>query len=241
MGYKFKYLEKVIGAFVLISIIILIATVIFIARGKQLFVKKHHYFSYIEKGAGVKKGTSVVLNGIEIGTITDIALTDDNSIKVNYYVLDKYANRMREDTLMKMNIPFLGLGSKTLEILPGTTNSPSLNQNAYVFSVNSPEGKKILAKKNQGKKEEAERIVSGIGDLVDQLKDPRGPLMMTLNNLERISTGINEKEVDSIIGSLEKTFKNLADVSENLKTMPLFGGSKEKAILGNIDISERSR
>ena len=72
MAYQFKNIEKIIGAFIIVSFLLLVAAVIFIGKGKKLFSKKIHYTTRFYSAEGVPKGMKIMFKGVEVGEVEDL-------------------------------------------------------------------------------------------------------------------------------------------------------------------------
>lgn len=67
----------VIGAFV-VGAVALLATGVALFGGKELFVTRNEYVAYFEEGTkGLRVGANVLMNGVRIGYVTEIALLVD--------------------------------------------------------------------------------------------------------------------------------------------------------------------
>lgn len=243
MAYKFKYLEKIVGSFIVISLIVLIGTIILIARGKNLnpFEKKHFYRTYFNKGTGLSEGISVMLNGVKIGNVTKMRLNDENKIDIFFIVQKEYINRIKKDAIARVNAPLIG--SKTVEILPGSEGAPMVPDNDYVVSVDSDKGKELL--KARPADDILMEIAQNLEQLTFSLKDPRGPLLSSMQNVNLILGSIaeNRASLEETIQSFARISKNLEAVSKSLKENPLLGGQKKQVKStspATIDLNERT-
>ncbi len=67
----------VIGGFVVVAVALL-ATGVALFGGKELFVTRNEYVAYFEEGTkGLRVGANVLMNGVRIGYVTEIALLVD--------------------------------------------------------------------------------------------------------------------------------------------------------------------
>ena len=124
MKFKFQHLEKIIGAFVIVSLLAVFFSVIAIGRGQHWFEKSYPYTTIFEGDAGLKPGSAVQMVGIDIGEVTSVSLNQDNLIEVQFKVQEKYAEKIRSDSVARAASPSL-LGGKVLEI---TVGSPLLSE-----------------------------------------------------------------------------------------------------------------
>ncbi len=230
MAYKFRNIEKTIGAFIIIAILAFIAGLIFIAKGKKLIVKKNYYTTSFYSAMDLNKGMPVTYKGLTVGQVKDLYLNKDNMIEVKFYVYRKNADRVKEDSVINITAPN-PFAAKILALSPGGTNSKIANNNSILYSIHSEEGIKLLeAQISQQPTSPTELVVQNIQILTAQLSNPKGPLMSTLRNLEKFTTafagvsGENKDLIGAMIKDLKATTKNFKEMSSSMKNNPLFGG-----------------
>ncbi len=231
MPYKFRYLEKIIGIFIVFAFLILIISIIFIAKGKKLWVKKEYYYTVFNSAEALSVGMPVKFKGLSIGAVKSIKLNNENKIIVKFYILKEYANRVKKDSIIKVNAPLIG--SKNLVITEGRKDSPVAEKNNFLYSIDTEKGRLLLAE--QLKKEPqtpTDLIIQNVQILTAELSDPNGPLIKTLKNLQKFSANFansfDQTAINNTIKMLEETAKNLRDLSRSLKENPLLRGGKEK-------------
>src|SRR5580700_7645387 len=73
---RLRRVEKIVGFFVLLAVVGLVAGFAFYlyhtAKQKGWFIQKCPYFTFVESAEGLKVGAPVVLMGFEVGNITAI-------------------------------------------------------------------------------------------------------------------------------------------------------------------------
>ena len=117
--------------------------------------------------------------------------------------------------------------------------------NGYVVSADSDKGKEIMKAKKSAEMQNIDLVLQNLEQLTAALKDPKGPLLGSMQNVNLISESIadNRENLEETIDSLAKIAKNLESVSKSLKENPLLGGGKKKQVKGasstSIDINER--
>ncbi|MDD5067337.1 MAG: MlaD family protein [bacterium] len=233
MAYKFKTVEKMIGIFIVAAGIILIASIIFIAKGQKLFVKKNHYSTVFNSADNLTEGMPIKFKGLKIGSVKSMELNEENKIMVQFTILREYANRIKTDSIIKVNAPLIG--EKILEITEGTKEAVMAVNNSPLYSIDSEKGRELLkAQLSQQAATPTDLIVQNVQLLTAQLSDPDGGLMKTLRNMEKFSSafastyGDNKDVITDMIKNLQQTTKNINDLSLALKNNPFFswGGNQ---------------
>ena len=244
MAYKFKTMEKVVGTFVVLAILFLIAMIIMIGRGKSFFIEKNYYVTHFHSGAGISKGsTPVVFNGMNIGKVMEVKLDKDNRIRIRFFVLHEYSDKVKRNSVAVIVRPLIG--QTYLLVTPGTLGSSVQANNAYVVSSDSEQGKEWLTEQKSEANAIPDMIAGNLNNLLASLSDPSGGLQSALRNiasevsnlmilnshLNNITGNVagNKNQINDIIISLQQTADNLAEVSKNLKHNRLLGGKPEKS------------
>ncbi len=233
MAYKFKGIEKLIGLFVVFALILLISAIIFIAKGQRLIVAKNYYTTIFNSAENIKKGMPVKFKGLEMGYVKELRLNAENKIEVIFYVIREYANRIKQDSVMKVNAPLIG--EKVMEITEGSKEAPIAQKQALLYSIDTAKGRELLQQNiSDQAMSPTDLVIQNVQLLTAQLSDPEGGLMKSLKNLEKFSStfadtyGENKDTISSMIKDLEATTKNFRELSEALKKNPFFGGGWSK-------------
>ena len=243
MAYKFKSMEKIVGVFVVFAMISVFFMIIMIGRGKSFFVPKQYYYTYFESGNGITKGQQIFYKGVDIGSVTELNLNDDNRIYVKFFVLREYANRIKADSVVKLTLTVTG--GANIKITPGEVSSIVLPNNAYIISSDTDDGKRILEKmKSEATGNPLDQVINNVADLTALLKQKDGPLVEVLDSIHALTASMipmaqdlksitgnvdgNKDRINNIILSLQKTSDNLVEVTANLKHNRLLGGKPEK-------------
>jgi phospholipid/cholesterol/gamma-HCH transport system substrate-binding protein len=197
MKIKFNKFERVAGLFVLIAVVGAITATIAIAVKKGWFESKIHYETMVESADGIRKGTLVQVSGIRAGQVQSVELVSAKEIKVNFEVLEKFRNQLREDSQVQIVRPFV-IGDKVLELTVGSADLAVL-----------PEGVVIASKPSM--------------DLMDLLSGRTlGPFLGTVekltSSLELLMTAFTDR---NRIESFVKVFDRLEPLVQNLNAMSI--------------------
>ena len=79
---KTKSQEIRLGLFVIFSTILFVLAVYLIGQKKNMFKKTFTISSYFQNVHGLQKGNNVRYSGTNIGTVKDIEMVNDSTIKV---------------------------------------------------------------------------------------------------------------------------------------------------------------
>ncbi len=225
MAYKFRHIEKLIGSFVVISLMLLIAAIILIARGQHLITKKFYYTTRFNSAVHLVEGMPVKFKGLKIGAVKKIYLDENNTVIVKFYILKEFSSKIKKDSVLMINSPLIG--EKFLEITSGTHKSPVADNGDFLYSADTKVGRKYLADQlAEVPATPTDLIIKNVQLLTAQLSDPNGAFMQTLQNFRKMSEGLAESKdiIKETMAALKDSAENLKELSENLKRNPLLGG-----------------
>ncbi|HAM38968.1 MAG: hypothetical protein A2474_05920 [Elusimicrobia bacterium RIFOXYC2_FULL_34_12] len=238
--------EKITNFFIIWGIICILSIVVLIGRGKRWFSNSFSYYSIFKKGDGLSKGMLVYMNGVPIGSLTSYKLDGNNNIALKISVFEEHGRRIRKGSVLRLVSPLLG--SKILEIVPGSVNDPQLANTSYITPYDSDEGKRILlGKMSEMPVSTAENIMSNISNMVERLNDPSGPLFSNLENFKIITNNIskisdklltNQEKIDNIFKYAEDTTQNIDIITRSLRQSSFFKDKNTKKEKSSIDLNE---
>ena len=108
-----------LGIFISVGILIFTVAIYFIGERQQLFRNTLHLSGVFKDVAGLQIGNNVRLSGINVGTVDDISIISDTTVKVEI-LIDKEAQKfIKKDAIASIGSEGL-MGNKALVISPGT-------------------------------------------------------------------------------------------------------------------------
>lgn len=124
-----------LGIFVSIGLVILIAGIYYIGETKKLFSSTFRVSAMFNDVNGLQVGNNVRFAGINVGTVDDIEIITDTSVKVDMVIAEKTRRFIKKDAKAIIGSDGL-MGNKILNISPGTNKSP-ITDNAMI-GTNKP-------------------------------------------------------------------------------------------------------
>ncbi|MGD8381691.1 MAG: MlaD family protein [Syntrophobacterales bacterium] len=202
MRLQYSTMERMTGAFILLTLIVFLFTVAVVGRGKNWFRKHVVYYTTFEEGYNLVSGSRVKLLGTDIGSVTDVLLTKDNKVKVQVRVLAEYASRIRANSVATVESPTV-IGSEYINIRPGTSKAAVIPPEGLIPTKEKKKFTEYLEQYEIGAKlEHIGKILEDLAQITDQLKDPKGPFFGTFSNLQQITGTVEAGE-----GSLGRLIK----------------------------------
>ncbi|MFV5685012.1 MlaD family protein [Flavobacterium sp. GB2R13] len=127
-GFQWK-----LGMFVIIGLVLFVATIYFVGKQKNLFGSTFHLKSNFKSVSGLEVGNNVRFSGINIGTVSDIELVTDSSVVVSISIKDEVQQFIKTDAIASIGSDGL-MGDKVLTISPGTNSNKSVKDNDVIAS-----------------------------------------------------------------------------------------------------------
>lgn len=222
--HKFKRstIEKIVGWFVIFSVLAVIAVLVGLGIRNKIFEKEYRLAAVIREGYGIRSGTPVKLAGIDVGEVVDIGFNEENKIKVIMKINKRFQQKIRQDS--KSIISSSGLvGDKFINMTVGTMAAPILADGDNIPMIEPVEMGDLGARLNTIINQ-VEDILSQTYGIVHKLNSSSiGELDATLKNVRKISADIKDSKMLSLVND-EDAFKSVKDsvsklnmTMENLK------------------------
>lgn len=223
MEMEFSRLEKVVGTFIVGVILLLMATLVIIGRGKDWFETYITYYTTFKESYNLQEDAAVKLFKADIGKVSKIALEEDH-VRVKMAILERYASRIRDDAIAVVESPTF-IGSEYISIIPGSADAPLIPAGGEVASREKRSIEDILTEFEVEKT--AKLVVKAVQDIsgvAQKLSDAQGPFWTSLDNINRISGHIEQITADldagkGPMGALLKSEALLQTIMNNLDHM----------------------
>jgi ABC-type transport system involved in resistance to organic solvents, periplasmic component len=192
--FKFRYVNEIVGTFVLLVVAALIAGIILAGRAQDWFEPVREIrLEFPEEGSlGLQQGAEIQILGATVGRVGKIRVKDDGSMYTTLEIKGDFIRFVREDSRAVIKKKFGVAGDAYVEITQG--RGAPLGEDAAMQATRDTELLEIA-------QEILKRIEEAIVPLLDEhtklaadLRNPDGPLMKLLGNLETVSRGLAEGE-----------------------------------------------
>jgi len=123
-----------LGIFISLGVALFILGIYFIGEKQQLFRSTFHLSGVFRDVAGLQAGNNVRLSGINVGTVENISIVSDTSIRVEILIDESTRKFIKKDAIASIGSEGL-MGNKILIINPGTGGKREIENNDIVETM----------------------------------------------------------------------------------------------------------
>jgi len=175
MHFKFKYIQKIVGGFFLLTLLIIMILLVIVARGQRWFQSYTPYVTHFQNGGGLHAGSMAMIRDLEAGRVASVKLDEENRVRVNIELFRKYSDRIRSGSRAVVIKPVVG--SVFLDVVLGP------KENELILP-----GGEIPSREDGGGG--LDELIGSTTKLVEELRNPGGDLMKTLENVNVATKGL---------------------------------------------------
>jgi phospholipid/cholesterol/gamma-HCH transport system substrate-binding protein len=184
-----RWSQLKVGVIVLVSAVVL-TTLLFLmttASGVGFFSRKLTITTYFENSAGLKPGAAVTLEGVTIGTVKTVTVTNAPERKLTPVMVvmkidSKYGFGLHTDS--KAALSTVGvLGDTIVDINSQDAAGPELRDGDELKTLETPSLQDVV-KASQGTIEQLNVILAKLNSVVDNLQSGKGSFGQLLTNPE---------------------------------------------------------
>ncbi len=226
------------GAFVAVSIILLLIIIFLIGKQKNMFSSTFSVYAGFKNISGLKEGNYVRYAGINVGTVDNISIVNDTTVMVTLQLQNDIKPYIKEDGVASIGSDGL-MGDKLVVISPGSYSAPLAKNGQQIKSANPVDVDRIV--NNLSKiSDNAEALTGSLADVVTKINNGQGSFGRLVNddklvkNLEGTLSSARET-----VGTVKKTATSVTDNMEAAKHSFLLRGyfkkKERKRIKDSID------
>ncbi len=139
--------ERLAGTFVLLAVALLVWLLITSQKTQNLFEDEITLYATMSSIQAVNKNTNVIISGLDIGTVSDVNIDDENHVVITMSILKKYQKLIRTDSTAELlDFQFALLGKSVIEISVGSPHLPIIKNNSTLVIKESFNLVKLVAK-----------------------------------------------------------------------------------------------
>jgi phospholipid/cholesterol/gamma-HCH transport system substrate-binding protein len=200
--FKFRYVNEIVGGFVLLIVAALLVGVVLIGRAQQWFEPRFELrVRFPASGSeGIQKGAEVVILGTQVGSVQEIVVNDDGSMEGQLQIRGQFVRFIRQDSQAILKKKFGVAGDAFVEITRGI--GPAIEDGAL------PAAAKKDTELLQVVQDILENVRSAVLPLLEQvtkaaaeytglaadMRRPDGHLQQLLARLDEVAAGLQNGE-----------------------------------------------
>lgn len=197
-----------VGLLVLAGLALSVATLMVLGDRQNLFARKNRYTVRFERVSGLAVGSTVQLNGVQVGHVRKIVLPSDQEIElleVQITVDARYAARIRGDS--QARIKTLGLlGDKYLELTSGSPDAPEIPPDGIIPAAPTTDVDRLAAT--------GQDVVDNVAIIADQLAGVLGKIERGEGLLGRLL--VDEETGERVSGQIDQTLDAVRRTAQGL-------------------------
>ncbi len=213
-------MEKVVGAFVLASLLIIAVALVITTHGRRLLQKSKTFKIYLDNGNGLEVGSKVTLNGLPAGNVEKLDpvtyrkefekdgatyVREIDGVLATLIVFSPYAEKVRQDSKADVQLPFI-MGSTVIDIIPGPLDGSE-----------AADGSVLQIKITKGIGGQVEDILGDLQIIAEEFKDIEVELKKTMQNVEGITGRINagNNSIGELLNDQKKMYNELLQFAKD--------------------------
>ena len=229
--FKFR-----LGLFIIVGIALFVLAIFIIGKQKNLFNPVFSLKANFHNVSGLQVGNTVRFSGINIGTVDNIRIINDSTVKVDMLIKKEVQQFLKSDSQAGIGSEGI-IGDKVLVISQGEKSNKSVKSGQMIASVEPIETDEIM-KSLKTTADNAALASDDIVGIVAKINNGEG----TLGRLIQDKTMANN--IDQTIVNLKTSSKKLDENMEAAKHNFLLKGyfkKKEKAAAKAKEEAEKKR
>ncbi len=187
--------ERLVGAFVLAALAVLIGLIVAKGQSTNLFEERITYHGRVKNAQGVSTETPVKVSGIEVGRVSGLEISDDNRIEIEFFVYERFRDLIRQDSRASLGKLSM-LGNATLNISTGSPDKPVL-----------PEGETIPIAEPQS-----------IDDLIAEASPVVERMRRAIEDVTEIIAAVDADDVSQASDDLAAAAANARAMTEKIRS-----------------------
>ena len=214
-----------LGLFIVGGLTFFIVVIFIIGKQKNLFSPVFEITSTFSNVSGLQVGNNVRFSGINVGTVNDIIIINDTSVRVHMVIKKDVSQFIKTDCKVTLGSDGI-IGDKLLIIIQGSPDAPLLKDGQSLSSIEPIETNVIMTRLDITTKN-VENVSKQLSQISFDINKGHGTisrliqdsilaenLNQTIANLNKFSKGLTGS--DEVMASFKVTAKNTENISYQL-------------------------
>lgn len=206
-----------LGIFVTVGLVLLVVGLYFIGSNKNLFGSTFKLYAVFKDVNGLKAGNNVRYAGIDVGTVENILINNDTTIRVEMVIEERMKDVIKKNSIAGIGTDGL-MGDKLINIDAGSSDAKTVDEGDEITSlafVNTEEMLRTLEFTNQN----VAVVSANLKSLTETINKSRGTLYTVLMDTTLAGHFQNALEnIDSASNYLNGLARDISTVGADLKS-----------------------
>ena len=197
-----------LGVFVTAGLLLFIFGFYYLGNSKNLFGETISVYADFRNVKGLQSGNNVRFSGINVGSINDIKIINDSTLRVNMLIQKKVKKFIKKDAIASIGTDGL-VGSSLVNITPGKSVLIPIEDYDVIQSYSNVETDRVL--QTLGTTSENIALLSlNLLEVTEKINNGEGSLGALLNDPTLA------KDIQRSVQNIKKTGANLVTMSDEL-------------------------
>ena len=211
-----------LGIFVILGSLFFITAIYFIGNKQNMFNKTATISAEFNNINGLQLGNNVRYSGINVGTVKNIEIVNDSTIKVVMMIEEEIMAHMKKDAIASIGSDGL-VGNMIVNIVPGKQSNEPVKAGDLIQSENRVMTDDIL-KTLSATSDNTKLVTANLVKITNQINDGKGTIGMLLND------SILSNDIKKTIYYLKITSKGTSESVANLNKIIVQLDNKDNVI-----------
>ncbi len=214
-----------LGLFIVGGLTLFLVTIFIIGKQKNMFSPVFEITSTFTNVSGLQVGNNVRFSGINVGTVSNIMIINDTSVRVDMVIEKDISRFIKKDCKVTLGSDGI-IGDKLIIIIQGSPGAPLLEEGQSLSTIEPIETNVIMTRLDVTTKN-VEIVSKQLSQISFDINQGHGTisrliqdsilaenLNRTIANLNKFSKGLTGSDV--VMASLKVTARNAENISYQL-------------------------
>ncbi len=179
--------ERKTSRFVWGAIAVLAVVLSLIAFRQDYFVRNTSVYFFAPNAQGLSKGMVVKFIGFKVGSVQDISMQSNASVKVKLSLDNDYVHLIGQDAKARLTKEAL-VGESVVDIIPGEQQARQVSQNSVLEFERAQDAGSIA----ENLAAQLQPILVDVRQITSSINNPNGDVQQILKNLNQVTGGLRE-------------------------------------------------
>jgi phospholipid/cholesterol/gamma-HCH transport system substrate-binding protein len=211
-----------LGLFVILGLLLFILATYLIGDKQKMFGKTSHLQATFNNVNGLQLGNNVRYSGVNVGTVRNIEMIGDTSIRVDMIIDKDIFKHIKKNAVATIGSDGL-VGSMVINILPGNGTALALNPGDEIRSLNRIRTDDLLntfSKTN----ENAAQLTENLLRITNEINNGQGTVGLLINDMNMA------KDLKITMSYLKTSSKKTSESISNLNKLIISLNSKDNVV-----------